>query len=467
MPSEDRDERPLCFVLMPFGDKPDPAGRPDIDFDRIWKKAIRPAIEDAGLQPVRADEEKTGGIIHRPMFERLLLCEYAVADLTTANANVFYELGVRHTARPRTTQAIFAKNQPMPFDVNYLRALPYDLGKNNKFGKGRAKKLREALAERLKELRRLAVEEEGVDSPVFQLLGEWRPGDLARLKTDVFRERVRISEKRRRIMTRARARGGEEGIAELESLQAKIGVLDFEEIGDVVDLFLSYRALKSWSHMIDLYEAMPAALKRQVLVREQLALALNRRAGEEKRPADRRRALEILESVESEQGPSSETCGLIGRIYKDLWEEAEREGSEAGGGHLRRAIDAYLRGFEADPRDAYPGINALTLLDVRGSRRSKSQRDDLLPVVRFAVQQRLRGRKPDYWDHATMLELAVLDSDPQTAKEYLENSVAAVREIWEPETTARNLRLIRSARSARGEKIKWLDKIISALEKAM
>jgi hypothetical protein len=30
------------------------------------------------------------------MFERVVLCEYAAADLTTANADVFYELGVRH-----------------------------------------------------------------------------------------------------------------------------------------------------------------------------------------------------------------------------------------------------------------------------------------------------------------------------------------------------------------------------------
>src|SRR4029077_6839859 len=58
----------------------------------------------AGLLPVRADEEQSGGIIHKPMFERLILCEIAVADLTTANANVFYELGVRHAVKPATTK---------------------------------------------------------------------------------------------------------------------------------------------------------------------------------------------------------------------------------------------------------------------------------------------------------------------------------------------------------------------------
>ena len=86
---------PLCFVLMPFGRKSDAAGA-TIDFDAVYQQLIAPAIRAAGLEPVRADDDMTGGIVHKPMFERLILCEYAVADLTFANANVFYELGVRH-----------------------------------------------------------------------------------------------------------------------------------------------------------------------------------------------------------------------------------------------------------------------------------------------------------------------------------------------------------------------------------
>jgi hypothetical protein len=50
-----------------------------------------------------------GGIIHKPMFERLILCEYAIADLTTANANVFYELGVIHAVRPWSTVLLYTE----------------------------------------------------------------------------------------------------------------------------------------------------------------------------------------------------------------------------------------------------------------------------------------------------------------------------------------------------------------------
>ena len=63
------ENQPLCFVLMPFGSKPDPAGGPDIDFNRIYEKAIKPGIQAADMFPVRADEEKLGSIIHKAMFE--------------------------------------------------------------------------------------------------------------------------------------------------------------------------------------------------------------------------------------------------------------------------------------------------------------------------------------------------------------------------------------------------------------
>src|SRR5205823_14200936 len=120
---------PLCFVLMPFGTKTDPNGLL-IDFDSVYQHLIAPAIREAKLESLRADEEMGGGIIHKPMFERLVLCEYAVADLTTANANVFYELGVRHAVRPWSTVLIFAGGTRLPFDIGLLRSLPYKLKKN-------------------------------------------------------------------------------------------------------------------------------------------------------------------------------------------------------------------------------------------------------------------------------------------------------------------------------------------------
>jgi hypothetical protein len=67
-----------------------------VDFDSIYELAIKPSIADSGLEPIRGDKELTGGIIHVPMFARIFLAEFMVADLTLSNPNVFYELGIRH-----------------------------------------------------------------------------------------------------------------------------------------------------------------------------------------------------------------------------------------------------------------------------------------------------------------------------------------------------------------------------------
>jgi hypothetical protein len=201
-----------------------------------------------------------------------------------------------------------------------------------------------------------------------------------------------------------------------------------------------------------------------VLVREQLGFAYNRRAGATGNAADRAEALRILEAVEQQQGASSETCGLIGRIHKDRWLEAVKANDSAARGHLKSAIEAYRRGFVADPRDAYPGINLVTLLDVQGTGKSITEKDRFLPVVRFAAEQRLDGPQPDYWDHATMLELAALDDDEDEAWEHHADAVAVLRENWEPRTTANNLRLIMDARRTRGVDQPWLRELVEELE---
>jgi hypothetical protein len=197
--------------------------------------------------------------------------------------------------------------------------------------------------------------------------------------------------------------------------------------------------------MIALVERMPAPLAATVMVQEQLGFALNRAGrGEE--------AERVLLALIQERGPSSETYGILGRVYKDRW-QAARSGNEflAPAGVLKRAIDAYLEGFEADWRDAYPGINAVTLMEI--AEPPDPRREQLVPVVAYAVARSLAAGKPDYWDHATRLELAVLARDEADATTSLADALASVREPWESETTARNLRLIREARERRGEPV--------------
>jgi len=438
---------PLCFVLMPFGRKPG-AGGAIIDFDAVYRDFIAPAIRDAGLDPLRADEEQAGGMIHKPMYERLILCDYAVADLTTANANVFYELGLRHGIKPSSTVMVFSAGSALPFDVMPLRGLPYALGPE-----GAPSNTATDCAALTKLL--VAARDGIPDSPVFQMVDGFP--DIQRLKTDVFRERVNYSRDMKDRLQAARSKGVDELAAIETKLAQSYGGLVDTEAGVVVDLFLSYRAVKAWHRMIELVPRISAALAATPLIQEQLGFALNR-AG---RSADAER---VLHAVITTRGPSSETCGLLGRVYKDRWERAAAAGEKmAARGWLKRAIDTYLQGFEADWRDAYPGINAVTLMEFQDP--PDPRRVDLIPVVRYAVLRRVAAGRPDYWDHATLLEIAVLAADESAASQALCDALAAVREIWEPETTANNVKLIREARSRRGISVPWAEEIEDELKK--
>jgi MAP3K TRAFs-binding domain len=465
-------DQPLCFVLMPFGKKPDPAGGADINFDRIYKAALQPGIEDADMHPIRADEEELGGIIHQAMYERLLLCDFAVADLTTGNANVLYELGIRHAARPRTTLTVYAAQKPLPFDVALLRTQLYELAEGNSFPDANADLLRQRVREHLGQLRQLAHRRDATDSPLFQLVRGWNPAPLGLDAAASFQEQLKAHEQVKQRLNDIRAASNDkarqpQAAAGLVRIRKEVLDSGTTDAGVLTGLMLGYRALSDWTGMIEMYSQLPELLKRQVAVRQLLAFAYNRRAERAKDPVDRERALEVLQELQREQGPTSETSGLIGRIYKSQWAEARADGKlTKARGYLKDAIEAYVGGFETDWRDVYPGINAVTLLDVQGGTASLEQKDRLLPVVRFAVEQRLRAPAADYWDHATLLEIAVLENDAEQAHDVLLKVLTAFTETWQPESTADNLRIIERARTERGEEIGWLSQLIHELDAA-
>jgi hypothetical protein len=417
---------------MPFGTKPDPTGGPDIDFDRIYGSAIKPGIEDAAMQPIRADEEKLGGIIHKAMFERLLVCGYALADLTTSNANVLYELGVRHTARPGTTLTLYARSTPLPFDVRLLRTVPYDLAAGNAFDDASASQLRSSVASGLDALRTENERKAVCDSPLYELVPAWNPPPLEENAASSLREDVRATEELKANLGMLRALGREEGQRDtvrsaLVALRERLLVDGIPDAGVLVTMMLVHRSIADWDGMIDVCAAMPAEVARQVPIRQQRAFAHNRiseaamSADDVKTAAlERSRALSLLAELEIERGPTSETSGLIGRIYKSQWLRARTRGETVRAAQfLAKAVDAYLRGFATDWREVYPGINAVTLLEARGDDEACEQRDRLLPVVRFAVEQRLRMAEPEYWDHASLLEIQVLVGDPVSSASVL------------------------------------------------
>src|SRR4030095_14861365 len=380
---------PLCFVLMPLGRKA-ASSSGVVDFEDVYNLLIAPAVREADLEPLRAEKDPTDGFIHKPMFERLILCPYAVADLTLANANVSYQLGVRQAVRPQSTVLLFAEGARQPLDVQDLPVIQYKLDGPRLA----AEHIDDAKAVVVKVLREARTRSK--QKPIFEILDYIPEPIVDHTRTDVFRERIDYSQSLKSRLAEARRIG----VDAVRASERDLGSLDDVESAVLVDLMLSYRAVAADEDMIGVIEKMPRPLAETAVVQEQLGFALNRLK-------KREQAESVLRDVIERRGPSSETYALLGRVYKDLWEDARNAGDTSRARELlEKAIDAYLKGFETDWRDALPGVNVVTLMELRDH--PHPARTAILPVVRYAVERKIAKGKPDYWDYATLLEVAMV-----------------------------------------------------------
>lgn len=451
--------RPLVFVAMPFGRKQDLSGTIEIDFDDIYTQCIVPAADEADVDIIRADEERMGGFIHAPMYERLLLAEIVIADLTLANPNVFYELGIRHAARPRATIMIFNEGgAALPFDVRPLRAIPYRLGEDGRLSDTEMQKLKEILTRKLNEAR----EDEVTDSPLFQLIPNFPGIRLPHEVTESFRDRVKYIDAKRTEIDQARQSPDRDtGAKRLTEIEENLSPFNSAPPELLVDLLLAYRDLQAWDNMIKLVERLPDAVKQHRTVQEQYGLALNRRNG----PGDRKEAIRVLERVIEIHGPNPETCGILGRVYKDMYTDASTAGSTfLAQGYLDEAIRWYREGYEVDPRDYYPGINAAILLLEKGDEKSLKDLNAYVPVLEFAVGRRGGLNSKDYWDIATSLHLAVLRQDWALATRAVQRFSALVSHAWIVDTTLADLRRMEQAMQRMGHDTQALKQLIAHLD---
>lgn len=445
-------DAPTCFVMMPFDLKKDPISGRVIDFNAVYDDALHPAIVAAGLLPLRGDLDAQGGIIHKSFFEKLILCDFAVADLTTHNPNVFYEYGARHALRPRTTIAVTAHPEALPFDVTPLRAVTYKLDSSNKLAGNALEEFKASLTLALEAARERVLQAEGdplrdADSPVFQLIQGLAPPDLSHLRADRFPERVRSEQQLSNEIKDVRLHvehGNDESLAaareKLAEIAQRVDANPDSPANLRIEVMLAHRALDDWDQMVATYEAFPPEVQRQRIPREQYAMALNRLSDRDSKYS--RMALDELRKVEKDFGTSAETSGLIGRVYKDRWLKAFRAGESGARSLLKDATAAYRRGFNADLRDFYPGINYATLLFAAGEQR-RAELEEVLPVVRYAVSQRLTQEPENYWVHATLCELSVLTQDEDAAVDHLDDAISRIEEAFQPKTTAKNLSIIK------------------------
>lgn len=158
-----------CFVIGPIGNKFAPIGDPARDAYEdaidVFENVIVPACQSVGIDPVRADQISLTGEITEQVFRHLHDDEIVIADVSGGNANVMYELGLRHT-RPLLTIQIGEFGQ-LPFDVSAVRTIQFSRSPRGLVDARKAlqRALEVGIAEPVQHVTATRVWRSGVDTP--------------------------------------------------------------------------------------------------------------------------------------------------------------------------------------------------------------------------------------------------------------------------------------------------------------
>ncbi len=357
---------------MGFGIKTDFATGRKLDLNKSYRLLIKPVAEEKGLVCIRADEIRHSGAIDVPMYEQLLTADVVIADLSTANPNALYELGIRHALRPRTTIVISENKLPYPFDLNHVMIAGYThLGESIDYDE--VMDFRKKLGATLEAV----LLEEKTDSPVYTFLHQLTPPLLRERATEVVAQAAHALEQAGEALAEAGAdiRTAEAGPADKTlAILADQGEHAIKEsrFSDAKAAFgLALRLCKGDAEGIS-----PAAHEDTYLI-QRLVLATYK-AREPDELSALNEALRVLDTkLNLKESNDPETVGLAGAVEKRLFDKAQ------GAEHLARAIRYYARGYYLR-NDRYNGINLAYLLNVRTDTSLDTTNEDKIADLVFA-----------------------------------------------------------------------------------
>ncbi len=435
-------------MIMPYSIKassaPTGSGAPDrINFDRLWDAALRPAISNAGYEPVRANED-IGALIITEMIERLAISDLVLADVSIPNGNVYYEVGIRHAAQRQgciMTAATWSK--PL-FDIDQMRQIRYPLP---------AESISDETAVEIIKIVQAAIPKmaDG-DSPFYQVFPKYPDYDPARATS--FRKSLEELSKFQADIIAARSATGDECRTRALELRERYYTGGPIQKAVAVELLYTLRDCTDWKTTLAFIDALPEDLRNSSLVKEQRALALSK-------SGDHDTAIGALRELIASSGDSSERRGLLGGRYKKKWSGTKDKLD------LDRAIAEYEAGMKLDLNDYYPSSNLARLYRTR-KRRGDDDKAKVAAAVTMTACERARLRKAsDEWLNPTLLGSAFDAGDVDKAEQLADQVATDGPAAWKLETTLDDCRTAAqlSEEPRRGELLEIVARLEALLPK--
>jgi hypothetical protein len=309
-----------CFVIIGFGIKTDFETGRRLNLDRTFENIIKPVFDDLDILCYRASDLEQSGVIDKKMYENILKADFVVADISTLNPNAIYELGVRHALKPNTTIVIAEDKLKIPFDINHVFIHSYKHLEDD-IGVTEAKRFKAHLK---KQVEKFILEPE-IDSPIYTFMPNLIPPSFTEGEIEDIKESIDKS----------------------------------HSTSDLVELAEKKKNEKKYDVAKDLLKDALINKPNDSFIIQRLALTTYK----SKLPTEKEALLEAkkyLKQLNPEETTDPETLGLLGAIYKRLYEQNnELE-------YLNSSLQYYERGYYVK-QDYYNGINVAFLYVLKAS----------------------------------------------------------------------------------------------------
>ena len=427
----------ICFVIMPFGRKK--VGEQDVDFNFIYDEVFAPAIggtplpEGAGLKlvPKRTDKDFFAGDISQEMFEYLEYSRFAVADISGLNANVFYELGVRHRSHEAGTAVFRQAGVPVPFDINTVKAFDYEYQPADNVLKAR-ELITRVLTESLRYNR--------LDSPVQRALLAQRGRTTSTPAGRTIDELLRAAENAIRSQEWAKAIGSYREAVALDpgncALRLRLGLFlkDRGRWPDALQEFVS--AVRTEPGYADAW-------------REQ-GIAENKRFIQDKRPAGMPTGeVSLRKGVELNPADYDAWASLGGVLKREADYLAGEGKPEDALVEYRRARECYAKATDVSDGHSYPLLNEIKLAGRIDGKIPKDARVRIrLPKAERALKAQVMAQPPVNapWSFFDLSEVRLYAGDQQGFLDVLTEGLTYCDAYWQPETHLKSLTLLKAGR---------------------